>query len=301
MRPEELVRSGPLEAARAGGAAAEAAGGAAKLPAERWRPPALVTSSLVLHGAALAVVVAAPRAWPWALGAAVADHVAVAQACLRPRSRLLGRNLTRLPPAAAARGEVALTFDDGPDPEVTPRVLDLLASAGARASFFAVGRRVERHRELVAEMAARGHRAENHTYGHPHHFAFCGPRRLAREMVLASAAIAAACGRRPRWFRPPAGFRAPWTDLALHRSGLALATWTRRGFDAVSGDASRIAARLLRGLAPGDVLLLHDGSAARTPAGQPVVLEVLPRLLDALAARGLRSVALPEPEEIDER
>lgn len=266
---------------------------------DRWRPPLLVSSSLVLHGAATAAVVAAPSSWPWAVGVAVADHLLVAQACLRPRSALLGPNLTRLGPAAAARGEVALTFDDGPDPEVTPRVLELLAERGARATFFAIGRQVERHPELAAEAAARGHRVENHTHGHPAHFAFCGARTMVAELERAQAAIAAACGRRPRLFRPPAGFRAPWTDLALHRCGLSLATWTRRGFDAVARDPRRVAARLLRGLAAGDVLLLHDGSPARAAGGRPVVLEALPRVLDALAERGLRAVALPaiEPDE----
>ncbi len=263
----------------------------------RWRPPLLVSSSLALHGAAAAAVLAAPWSWPWAAGAAVADHLVVTQACLRPRSRLLGPNLTRLPAASAARGEVALTFDDGPDPAVTPRVLELLAERGARASFFAIGRRVERHPEIAADVAARAHTVENHTYRHPAHFAFWGPRAMEREIERAQEAIAAACGRRPRLFRPPAGFRAPWTDLALHRCGLALATWTRRGFDAVARDPRRVAARLVRGLAAGDVLLLHDGSPARAANGRPVVLEVLPRVLDALAERGLRAVALPAPDD----
>ncbi|HEX5760024.1 MAG TPA: polysaccharide deacetylase family protein [Thermoanaerobaculia bacterium] len=254
-----------------------------------WRPPALVVASLALHGAAAVALAAAPHQWRWLLGAALADHVAVAQACLRPRSRLLGPNLTRLPEAAARRGEVALTFDDGPDPEVTPRVLARLAERGALASFFCVGRRVAAHPEIAAAAAAAGHRIENHTLTHPADFAFHGPRAMAAELAGAQDAIAGACGRAPRLFRPPAGFRAPWTDLALHRAGLALATWTRRGFDAVSRDPRRVAARLLRGLAAGDVLLLHDGGPRRT------VLEVLPRLLDALAARGLRAVPLPDP------
>jgi peptidoglycan-N-acetylglucosamine deacetylase len=263
----------------------------------RWKPPALVAGSLAIHGAAAVACLAAPHYWPWLLGAALADHLAVAQACLRPRSRLLGPNLTRLPEAAARRGEVALTFDDGPDPEVTPRVLDLLAARGARASFFCVGRRAAAYPEIAAAAAAAGHRLENHTHTHPGHFAFRSPRVMEREIAGAQEAIAGACGRAPRLFRPPAGFRAPWTDLVLHRSGLALATWTRRGFDAVARDPRRVADRLLRGLAAGDVLLLHDGGSARDRAGRPVVLEALPRLLDALAARGLRAVPLPAPDE----
>ena len=258
----------------------------------RWRPPALVAGSLALHGAAAVALAAAPQQWPWLLGLALADHAAMAQACLRPRSRLLGPNLTRLPAAAAARGEVALTFDDGPDPEVTPRVLDLLAARGARASFFCVGRRAAAHPEIAAAAAAAGHRLENHTHTHPGHFALRGPRVMEREIAGAQEAITHACGRAPRLFRPPAGFRAPWTDLVLHRSGLALATWTRRGFDAVARDPRRVADRLLRGLAAGDVLLLHDGCTVGGRGGNPRALEVLPRVLDALAARGLTAAPI---------
>ena len=263
----------------------------------RWRPPALVAGSLAIHAAALVALVTAPHYWPWLLGAALADHLAVAQACLRPRSRLLGPNLTRLPEAAARRGEVALTFDDGPDPEVTPRVLERLAERGAHASFFCVGRRVEAHPQVAAAAVAAGHRLENHTHTHPAHFAFRGPRAMEAEIARAQEAVARATGQAPRLFRPPAGFRAPWTDLALHRSGLTLATWTRRGFDAVTRDPRRVADRLLRGLAAGDVLLLHDGWGARDRGGRAVVLEALPRLLDTLEARGLRAVPLPAPDE----
>ena len=131
----------------------------------------------------------------------------MAQACLRPRSRLLGPNLTRLPEVAAARGEVALTFDDGPDPGVTPHVLDLLAAHGARASFFCVGRRVEAYPQVAAAVAAAGHRLENHTHTHPAHFAFRGPRVMEREIASAQEAIGRACGRAPRPL--PAAGRLP--------------------------------------------------------------------------------------------
>jgi peptidoglycan/xylan/chitin deacetylase (PgdA/CDA1 family) len=83
----------------------------------------------------------------------------------------------------------------------------------------------------------------------------------------------------------------------LHEAGLTLVTWTRRGFDTRDPDAARVSARLVRGLAAGDILLLHDGHAARTRSGVPVVLEALPRLLDAVRSAGLRPVALPRAIE----
>ena len=260
----------------------------------RYRLPPLLLGSLGLHAAGAATLAAAPRHWRLVAGALVANHVVLAAASLWPRSPFVGANLLRLPPAGGSAGadpnEIALTFDDGPDPEVTPRVLDLLDGAGARASFFVIGRRARAHPELTAEIARRGHRVENHTDTHPHLFACYTAGPLRREVERAQSAVAAATGRRPTLFRAPAGLRNPLLEWLLHRAGLRLVTWTRRGFDAVDPSPTAISRRLLGGLAPGDILLLHDGRASG--GGNPVVLEALPRVLDALAARRLRSVPI---------
>jgi peptidoglycan/xylan/chitin deacetylase (PgdA/CDA1 family) len=179
-------------------------------------------------------------------------------------------------------------------------VLDLLDDAGMRASFFVIGRRARAQPHLTAEIARRGHRVENHTDTHPHLFACYPAGLLRREVERAQSAIAAATGRRPRFFRAPAGLRNPLLDWVLHRAGLRLVSWTRRGFDAVDGKPAAIARRLLAGLAPGDILLLHDGRATVQTGGNPVVLEVLPRLLDELDRRGVRSMPIPDPAERDE-
>jgi peptidoglycan/xylan/chitin deacetylase (PgdA/CDA1 family) len=252
-----------------------------------------VSAALHLGGAALGV--AAPRFWPWVVAGLVADHALLAAGSLWPRSALVGPNLTRLPDGVPEPRSVALTFDDGPDPAVTPAVLEILGRRGARASFFCVGRRAEMHSDLVAGMVRAGHRVENHSYRHSSGFCFLGPRALGREIDRAQETLARCAGEAPRWFRAPAGLRNPWLDGALVRGGLELASWTRRGFDTVSRDPSRILRRLTRALAPGDLLVLHDGGCARDAAGRPVVLETLPRLLDALEAKGLRAVALPPP------
>jgi peptidoglycan/xylan/chitin deacetylase (PgdA/CDA1 family) len=247
---------------------------------------------MALHAAGALALAVAPRHWRAIAGVLVADHVVLAAASLWPRGTWVGANQTRLPAAAARRGEMALTFDDGPDPEVTPRVLDLLDRHRARATFFCIGDRVRAHPEIAAEIARRGHRVENHTQTHPHLFACYPAPALRREILDAQASILRASGHAPRLFRAPAGLRNPLLDRLLCRAGLRLVSWTRRGFDALEKDPRRIARRLLAGLAAGDVLLLHDGSAARRRGGNPVVLEVLPRLLDELAARKLRSVAI---------
>jgi peptidoglycan/xylan/chitin deacetylase (PgdA/CDA1 family) len=213
-------------------------------------------------------------------------------ASLLPRSRLIGENLVRLPDASVRRGEVAITFDDGPDPEVTPRVLDLLDARGARASFFCVGERAAAFPRLAAEIVRRGHSVENHSHRHSSAFGWYGPRRLRRELEAAQRALHEAAGAAPRFFRAPFGTRSPLLDPALARLGLSLVSWTRRGYDTVDGDPARVLRRLVTQLAAGDVLLLHDGVTVREQRAAPTALAVLPRLLDHLEARGLKAVSL---------
>ena len=261
----------------------------------RWRPAPLLVASAGVHGGAAALVLAEAQLWPWALGAVAVNHALLTAAGLWPRSRLLGPNWTRLPAAGGAgAARIALTLDDGPDPEVTPRVLELLARHGARATFFCIGERVGTHRALARELIAQGHAIENHSQRHLAHFSLLGPRRLRAEIERAQETIAGATGEAPRFFRAPAGLRSPLLDPILQRLGLQLASWTRRGFDTVERRAERVLGMLARDLADGDILLLHDGHAALTRSGTPVVLEVLPRLLAALAAANLTPVTLRE-------
>ncbi len=261
--------------------------------AARWRPSPLVRASLGLHAGALALVLARPAYWPWAVGVVIGDHALLTAAGLTPRSALLGPNLTRLPHAAAARREVAITIDDGPDPRITPRVLDLLDERNAKATFFCIGERVQRYAELAREMVRRGHPVENHSYRHLNRFSLLGPRALAVEIERAQDTIGITTGRQPSFFRAPAGLRSPFLDPVLNRLGLRLASWTRRGFDTVSAKTEAVLGKLTRGLGAGDILLLHDGHAALTDNGVAVIIEVLPRLLDAVTAAALVPVTLP--------
>jgi peptidoglycan/xylan/chitin deacetylase (PgdA/CDA1 family) len=202
-----------------------------------------------------------------------------------------------LPAAAAARGEVAITIDDGPDPEVTPRVLAILAEQRVHATFFCIGERAARFSGCVRDCAAAGHAIENHSYRHGHNFSLLGPGAMRQEIALAQQVLTPLGGSAPRFFRAPAGLRNPLLDPALQRQGLQLVSWTRRGFDTVSTDAASVLARLTRHLAAGDILLLHDGHAARTAHGAAVILEVLPALLAAIAAARLTPITLRDAAE----
>lgn len=258
----------------------------------RWQPTLFIRLVLAMHALALVVLAYQPALWLWVLGGLGAVHVAIALLVPFPRLALLGANITRLPTTAAARKEIALTFDDGPDPDVTPRVLDLLDAQGMRATFFCIAQNALAHPELVREIVRRGHQVENHSHRHSLAFALYGFRRMAREVDEAQAALTRITQQAPRFFRAPAGIRSPFLDPILQRRGLRYISWTRRGFDAVARDPARVLSRLTRKLAGGDVLLLHDGGSAQAVDARVVVLAVLPVLLDQMQQRGLTSVTL---------
>ncbi|MGE0801407.1 MAG: polysaccharide deacetylase family protein [Lautropia sp.] len=278
-------------------------------PPRRWIPSPTIRASIALHAIA-AVVLAATGGLTLAgvdgapfgpallatLGVLLLNHLLLTAAGLWPRSTLLGPNLTRLPPAAAGASLIALTIDDGPDPAVTPRVLDQLRRHGATASFFVIAARAERHPELIARIVAEGHEIENHTDRHSPTFAFGGTRRLAAEIAAAQARLTRLAGRPPALFRAPAGLRNPLLEPVLCRLGLTLASWTRRGFDTVERDPAKVLARLAgpggSRLAAGDILLLHDGNPALTADGTPMIVAVLPELLALCLRGGLRPVPL---------
>lgn len=262
------------------------------MPDTRWQSTLLIRASIALHVLALLVLIAEPGRWRWVLGAVLANHALLTMVGLWPRSRWLGPNWTRLPAAAIARNEIALTIDDGPDPVVTPQVLEILDRHAARATFFCIGEKAVRHPDLCREIVRRGHVLENHSQHHRHTFAFLGYAGLMRELQAGQETLGAIAGQRPLFFRAPAGLRNPFLDPVLHRLDLRLASWSVRGFDTCSGDVGRVTSRLLRGLQAGAILLMHDGNAARTAKGIPVILEVLPAVLAAAAAAKLKWVTL---------
>lgn len=265
-------------------------------PGERRWPvkgyPAALTLSTAWHAAALLGCALEPATWPWWLAGTFANHAAVTIPGLLPRSSMLGPNWTRLPDLPGNARSIALTVDDGPDPDVTPRVLDLLDAHGIRATFFCIGERALRHPALTREIAARGHAVENHSQRHRHTFSVRGPLALAREVDDAQRTLTALTGQCPAFFRAPAGLRNVLLEPVLQKLDLRLVAWTRRGFDTRESDPRVVQARLLRDLAPRDILLLHDGNAARSNDGRPVLLSVLPGIAEAAHRQELRFVTL---------
>jgi len=197
-----------------------------------------------------------------------------------PRIHWLAPARTLVP--SGARPAVALTFDDGPSPEVTPRVLAILREKAVPATFFCVGREVERHPELARLVAAAGHEIGSHSYGHHPLFGFLLPGRMRREIAGGQRAIAAATGVTPRLFRPPVGERHPYLADALARASLSLVMWDLRTYDTRATTAAELTARILGGVRPGSILLMHD----RPGAGAEAMIEALPGVIDRLRERG---------------
>jgi peptidoglycan/xylan/chitin deacetylase (PgdA/CDA1 family) len=192
---------------------------------------------------------------------------------------------------------VALTFDDGPHPEGTPGVLELLAEAGARATFFVVGEQVERRPELVARIAAEGHLVALHGYRHRCQLR-CSSEAVAadvaRGVAVVGGALGAALGAEApllSWHRPPYGIYSPAGLRAARAAGLSPLLWSRWGKDwRRFTTPGRIAARATHGLVPGDVMLLHDADFYSSRGSHLRTIEALKLILGELRARKLGTV-----------
>jgi peptidoglycan/xylan/chitin deacetylase (PgdA/CDA1 family) len=187
---------------------------------------------------------------------------------------------------------VALTFDDGPDPVDTPKLLDLLREKGVKATFFVVGKRADQYPEIVRRAWAEGHLVANHTWSHYSLFCFLTPWRLRTEIERGTESVRRSCGFRPRFFRSPVGQRHPLLGPYLKDAGLEYVSWTIRTLDRRASDSNVLAQRILDKAASGDIILLHD----HRPGGAQVMLDALPRVIDELRQRGFDFV-LAGPRE----
>ena len=248
----------------------------------------------VALAAGLALVWALPAAWD---GVAIAAVVIAATgfltyAVVHPRSQFFVPVLDRL---ATRDRVVALTFDDGPDPVVTPRVLDMLAAHGARATFFVLGERAARYPEMIRRIHAEGHTVGTHTQRHQLWFHFGSPRYVQREIEDAIAVVTDILATRPTLFRPPQGLRTPQFASGFRRTpGLTCVTWSVRGLDSRATTAGAIVARVTPGLEPGAIVTLHDGTGLGGASDRAPTLAALTEILRECQSRGLRCVALDE-------
>lgn len=216
--------------------------------------------------------------------------IAIAVGVRFPNSGVFARPRYR---AVTGRRELALTFDDGPDPRYTPALLDLLEAHNQRATFFVIGNRAERHPELLREIVRRGHELANHTWTHSYLTPFMSPDSLAAELSRTNAVIENTTGQRVRWFRPPVGLLSPRVVRGAELAQVEIICWSataRDGTDRTPVNES--VARLEPELTTGAILVMHDARMNQRSA--PTATQIVTPLLSRMEALGLRSVTLSE-------
>jgi len=234
---------------------------------------------------------------------ALAAMGAITYGAVHPRSQFFGRTVCR----TNSPRKLAITFDDGPNPSITPKLLDLLDRYGAKATFFLIGRYVRECPELVQETIARGHLIGNHTETHPNLFRLTR-REIRIELRLCHDAISHALGSPPKWFRPPFGMRNPWVIPAARELGYRTVMWTLIPGDWRGKPAEWLIARIQpiadhaqrsmgNGSNPaaggtGDVLCLHDGAHRELNADRSRTLAALEHWLPRWRDLGLEFVTI---------
>lgn len=257
----------------------------------------IVVWAFTIGGIALAVrsVVIDPVPSHVALSALGAYLTVIVTGVLVPRLEMFCDVRWRGDPRTRA---VAFTFDDGPHPVSTRRVLAALRDAEATATFFVIGRKADAHPDLVREIVAAGHTLGVHGYDHGWLYALKPPRDVEGDIRRTQDAVERACGVRPRWFRPPIGQVSPPTAEGARRAGVQIVGWSVRALDGVSGAApAAVMRRVARGLRAGAIVLLHDAAEADDFA--PASAGALPALLAAARAyhldvTGLEGVLVDE-------
>ncbi|HKO17136.1 MAG TPA: polysaccharide deacetylase family protein [Gemmatimonadaceae bacterium] len=222
-----------------------------------------------------------------AIGAVVAGGIA--HGMFYRNSPIFGRVLRHLPPSAEPT--VALTFDDGPNPEATPALLDALAGEGIHATFFILGRHADRWPELVRRITADGHMVGNHGYFH-RKLHLKSPRYVRQDLELGTRIIEQASGVRPTVFRAPHGFRSPWVTGIARSLGQRTVGWSLGVWDSDRPGVEEIVKRTVEGARPGSILLLHDGDGYDARGDRMQTARAVPIIIDSLRAQGYRFVTL---------
>src|SRR5438270_2240083 len=219
-----------------------------------------------------------------AVGAGVALVGGAVHGAFHRNSFIFGRPITRI---SGPGKPVALTFDDGPNPDATPAILDALKARNAKATFFILGRHAEQWPELVRRVADEGHAIGNHGWFH-RKLHFKSPAYVRNDLELGTRAIENAGGVRPRLFRAPHGFRAPWVTAIAHSLGQRTVGWSLGVWDSDRPGADVIANRTVDGARSGSILLLHDGDGYDERGDRTQTARAVPLIVDRLLAAGFR-------------
>lgn len=204
-------------------------------------------------------------------------------------SRVFGSVLGQLP---SHDKQVSLTFDDGPNPDATPRILDALREHDVKATFFILGAHAERWPDLVRRVVSEGHQIGNHGYFHEK-LHLKSPFYVKRDIVLGKRAIERAGGSTPRFFRAPHGFRSPWVTSIAASLGERTIGWSLGVWDSDRPGVKAIVDRTIEGTKPGSIILLHDGDGYNANGDRMQTARAVPEIISRLRDNGFKFVTLP--------
>lgn len=185
---------------------------------------------------------------------------------------------------------ISITFDDGPNPEFTPEVLQLLKQHGQYATFFLIGEKAERNQELVKQIISEGHSIGSHSYSHAKTFGFFSSEKIVGELQRSNKVLKEITGREVMLFRPPFGVTNPNIKKALKRTNHLSIGWSKRSYDTTKSSEEKVFQNITKNLVKGDVILLHDSSAK--------TLRVLERLLLFMKTQNLASIPVDKLLEV---
>lgn len=259
------------------------------LTSRRWSGAERIGAGTLIGAAALALVEPVWAVYPLA--------TLVVLYCVLPFFPTVSFYFPVISRGQVDRPAVSLTFDDGPDPVVTPVVLELLARHGVSATFFVTGQRAQQYPQVIDAILAAGHLIGNHSYGHGWLIMFYPAKKLEDEIRRTEDCLKKH-GIRPAVFRPPVGILSPRYADVLYQTGLAAVTFSRRARDMGNRRVRGLARTLLKKIRPGDIVLLHD-VMPRPDTGTGLLHEELAALLDGIKDKGLQIVPLDELLGVD--
>ncbi len=181
---------------------------------------------------------------------------------------------------------IAITFDDGPDPQTTPQILDILAKENIKASFFVIGHKIEANKALLQRIDDEGHTIGNHSFSHTKKLTTSSTSFLREDFLKCSKSVEAVINKRPKFFRAPYGVTNPRYKRAIMALSLKSIGWSIRSLDTKTDDANRLKNRVIKKISNGSIVLFHDT--------QKITVEVLPQIIQHCKNNGIKIVSLPE-------
>lgn len=179
---------------------------------------------------------------------------------------------------------ICLSFDDGPDPATTPKILEILKSNNLKAVFFVIGKKAAQYPALIQLIQENGHVIGNHSYDHNNSIGFFSSKKLIRDLEMCSETIEKIAGNKPKYFRPPFGVTNPRYQKVLKKLNLISIGWSGRSFDTVTKSKEKLLKRVDKYLSNGVILLFHDN--------QKITVEILPEVLERCKKKGIKIVPL---------